>query len=516
MQIYSVSDVFNESDLPVLTFVRPNEFSDMIGSLVTEGKHITLSGPSGSGKTTLAKKALIEANFGPGNTHWISGRDHTNALSTADLFSKAFGCVADDDEILSLLQAAGIVILDDFHHLKEALRRDIGYKLKRWNEQGIRFFIIGIASSNKRMLDVDSELGIRNDVYEIKRQSDTFVSKIIELGEKHLNIAISTESKLAYIAAASGIPSAIQVICRVACIRSDILSTHPEKDTPKHIALGMELIKDGVLRIYKGKYHNRLVGLCKGKQQARSVHNTYFDIIKCISIIGKSEIQFQELQQRIVQPIEDQKERAKKNTSFNNCLKYLPDVIEERGLDDAIYLNKDAESITIEDPSFGLYLSLANIDEIGQSIRLRRSGYPWDVAVSFAGEDRKTVEILKNILNEAGYTVFYDFDVQHQLWGTDLRVKLADVYANDAQYMVIFLSNHYPEKDWTNFEFEIGKEAKTKRTATYLLPVIIDNVSMVGMSQNVGHIDLRRCSVEQLANSLIEKIEQGTTNQRNI
>lgn len=511
MHIYNVSDVFNESDLPVLTFVRPGEFSDMVGSLVTEGKHITLSGPSGSGKTTLAKKALQEAKYGPGNTHWVSGRDHTSATTIPDLFSKSFGCSTDDEEILALLQAAGIVILDDFHHLKEPLREAIGYQLKRWNEQGIRFFIIGIASSNKRMLDIDSELGIRNDVYEIKRQTDTFVGRIIELGEQHLNIKISKESKAAYITAASGIPSAIQVICRVACIRSDILSTHPDENSPKDINLGMDEIKDGVLRIYKGKYHNRLVGLCKGKQQARSVHNTYFDIIKYISIIGKSEIHFQELQQRIVQPIEDPKERAKKNTSFNNCLKYLPDVIEERGLDDAIYLNKDAESITIEDPSFGLYLSLANIDEIGQSIRLRRSGYPWDVAVSFAGEDRTIVEQLKAILNEAGYTVFYDFDVQHQLWGTDLRVKLADVYANDAQYMVIFLSSHYPEKDWTNFEFEIGKEARAKRTATYLLPVIIDDVSVVGLSQNVGHIDLRRCSVEQLASSLIEKIEQGTS-----
>lgn len=507
MPTYSVSDVFNESDLPVLTFVKPREFADMVGSLVTEGKHITLSGPSGCGKTTLAKKALEEAQFGPGKTLWISGRDHTAAMSVAELFSKALSCSPSEDEVIDLLAAAGIVILDDFHHLREELRKDIGYKLKRWNELGLRFFVIGIASSNKKMLDIDPELGIRNDVYEIKRQTDEFVEKIVSLGEKHLNIKFSSEVKANYVQAASGIPSAIQVICRVACIRSNILKTHPG-GTPMDIELGMEAVKDGVLRIYRGKYHNRLVGLCKGKQQARSVHNTYFDIIKFISLIGKSEVQFQEIQQRLLAELDDPKERAKKTTSFHNCLKYLPSVIEERGLDDAIYLNKDAESITIEDPSFGLYLSLANLDEIGQSIRLRRSGYPWDVAVSFAGEDREIVERLKNILNESGYTVFYDFDVQHQLWGIDLRTKLADVYANDAQYMLVFLSNHYPEKDWTNFEFEIGKSARSKRTETYLLPVLIDDVAVVGLSSNVGHIDLRRCSVEQLASSLIEKIEQ--------
>lgn len=131
------------------------------------------------------------------------------------------------------------------------------------------------------------------------------------------------------------------------------------------------------------------------------------------------------------------------------------------------------------------------------------------MAVSFAGEDRAVVEELKDILNDAGYTVFYDFDVQHQLWGADLRTKLADVYANDAQYMLVFLSKHYPEKDWTNFEFEIGKEAKGKRTDIYLLPVLIDDVHVVGLSQNVGHIDLRRRSVGDLATALIEKIENG-------
>lgn len=75
--------------------------------------------------------------------------------------------------------------------------------------------------------------------------------------------------------------------------------------------------------------------------------------------------------------------------------------------------------------------------------------------------------------------------------------------------MVIFLSKHYPEKDWTNFELEIGKDAKRKRTDTYLLPVLMDDVVIVGLSSNVGHIDLRRCTVSDVANTLIRKIENS-------
>src|SRR6516164_6173224 len=131
----------------------------------------------------------------------------------------------------------------------------------------------------------------------------------------------------------------------------------------------------------------------------------------------------------------------------------LSDVIEQRGLGDAIYYDRKGEVISIEDPSFRLYLTLADISEIERSVRVRKTRFPWDVAVSFAGEDREVVERFRELLNNAGYAIFYDFDEQHKLWGENLRRKLGEVYAHDAQYMVVFLSKNYPEKDWASFEF---------------------------------------------------------------
>lgn len=227
MQSYSISDVFNESEIPVLTFVEPREFSDIVGSILTTGKHITLSGPSGCGKTTLVRKALDESGRGPGDTHWISGRDYASYETLESIFAKEFSCADSTEEITEYLEVAGIVVLDDFHHLKECVRQDLGYRLKRWHEIGIRLFIIGIASSSKKMLDIDSELGIRNDVYEMKKQDEDFCAEVVSLGENHLNIEFTEHSKQQFIAASNGIPSAIQVICRVACIRNKILKTAP-------------------------------------------------------------------------------------------------------------------------------------------------------------------------------------------------------------------------------------------------------------------------------------------------
>jgi hypothetical protein len=503
--VYALSDVFNEAKVPSLTFVPPKDFDDLVGSLRTPGKHVTLSGPSGCGKTTLAEKAIGKANIPVGGHLWISGRDYSTANSLLEFLSLALHCAQTISETTEFLTIAGLLIIDDFHHLQQPVREGIAARMKRWGEHGIRIFIIGISGINKPLLDTDPELGIRNDPYEMGIQNDDFISKVMAHGEQALNFRFDIQTRERFIKASLGVPSAIQLICRVACIRAGLNETAKQL---VELCVSMEDIKDAVLRSYKAKFQNRLIGLAKGKQQAKSVHNTYFEIVKQICMLERSEIPTAELHTRIVKPVADSAERNRKNTSFYNCLNNLSEVIEQRGIGDAIYYNRKGTVISIEDPSFRLYLTLVDLEELERSVRVRKTRFPWDVAVSFAGEDRLIVEQFRAILNTHGYTVFYDFDEQHKLWGENLRRKLGDVYAYDAQYMVIFLSKHYPEKDWSAFEFEIGKAAKAKRVGTYLLPIIVDDVAVVGLSSDVAHVDLRHVAIEEAANLLIRKIEE--------
>jgi hypothetical protein len=448
MTIYQLSDVFNEARVPVLTFVPPKEFNDLVGSLRTEGKHIVLSGPSGSGKTTLAEKALDKAKMGAGRYTWISGKDYMTQCTIIEFISSAFGCEPTEADTITYLKIAGVLVVDDFHHLLETLRSEIVDSMKRWSEIGIRLMIIGIAGVNKPLLDADPELAIRNDPYEIRHQDGAFIEEVLRRGEQALNFSFDPDTRAQFVRASLGIPSAIQLIARVACTRAEIFET---ADTPRILKMSMLEIKDAVLRTYRAKYQNRLIGMAKGKQQARSVHNTYFEIVKQICTLEQSEIPTAELYRRIVQIETDPAERSKKSTSFYNCINNLSDVIEQRGLGDAIYYDRKSQVISIEDPSFRIYLTITDISEIERSVRVRKSRYHWDVALSFAGEDRVIVEQFRGLLNNAGYVVYYDFDEQHKLWGENLRRKLREVYANDAQYMVVFLSKSYPEKDWTIF-----------------------------------------------------------------
>lgn len=495
--------VFNEAAFPEVTFVEPKEYAYIKASFKTPGKHITLAGASGTGKTTIARKLLRDLAIPDADVLWINGRQYADVDSGLLLLAQELGTAPSFNDVTDLLSLVTFVVIDDFHFIKKGARLEITSKLKLWHEKNVRFIIIRIASSAEELYGVDPELGIRNDPYELKTQSEDFCRTLLARGSSALNISFSDSLTSEIVRASNGVPSIVHVIARVCCIDAKIEET---KGTTVIIDTTLMKIRDAVLRIFHGKYRDKVVGLAKGKQQAKSVHNTYFEIVAFIANSPASEIPVESLYRSIVGSISDPKERGKKATSFYNCLNNLSDVIEQKGLSDMLFYKKGGNYISIEDPSLRFYLNLLDINDVKSRIQLRSSQYPYDVAVSFAGDVRATVEEFVRALKDRGLSVFYDFDQQAQLWGKDLRVKLSEVYANEALYMVVFLSKAYPERDWTDFELSIGKAAAEKRTNEYLLPLRLDDVDVVGIHSTIGYIDLNQAGVERTAEILAEKV----------
>lgn len=76
----------------------------------------------------------------------------------------------------------------------------------------------------------------------------------------------------------------------------------------------------------------------------------------------------------------------------------------------------------------------------------------YDVALSFAGENRQYVEEVASILRSMGFRIFYDKYEVVDLWGKDLYVYLSEIYCKRARYTVMFISKDYAKKLWTNHE----------------------------------------------------------------
>lgn len=504
MTIYQLEQVFNEAAYPEVTFVPPTNYPHIRSSFKTPGKHITISGASGTGKTTLVTHTFRDLGVAVADVLWVNGRQYATVDSGISVLARVLGAPEDFVVVTELLRLVKFTVIDDFHHLSTGARLEIAKLLKLWHEKGVRFVVIGIASSAADLYGTDPELGIRNDPFEIRAQDAEFTRRLIKLGEDALNIEFSDGLQQQIIAASNCVPSVIQVICKTCCIEAGVEST--VSGERKHVDNDLKNLRESVLRVFHAKYMGKVVGLAQGKRRARAVHNTYFDIVASIARDGRSEIPTASLYQDIVGIVPDREERKRKATSFYNCLNNLDEVISEQGLEDTIHFTK-GKAVSIEDPTFRFYMNLLDIDEIRRRVAIRTSQYPYDVAVSFAGDIRSKVEEFVRALQDRGLSVFYDFDQQAMLWGQDLRVLLSQVYSSEALYMVVFLSESYPERDWTEFEVSIGKVAAKKHTQEYLLPVLVDDVKVVGVADTIGHVDFRKVDVERAADMLAEKVQ---------
>ena len=67
----------------------------------------------------------------------------------------------------------------------------------------------------------------------------------------------------------------------------------------------------------------------------------------------------------------------------------------------------------------------------------------YDIALSFAGEDRDYVEEVAQKLKTIGVRVFYDRFEEANLWGKNLYEYLSNIYQNKALFTVMFISKHY-------------------------------------------------------------------------
>ena len=137
---------------------------------------------------------------------------------------------------------------------------------------------------------------------------------------------------------------------------------------------------------------------------------------------------------------------------------------------------------------------------------MSESIYEFDIALSFAGEDRQTAENLANGLREFGVRVFYDRHEQATLWGKDLYQHLQTVYRDKAKYCLIFVSHHYAKKVWTKHELRQAQARAIAEEREYILPLRLDDTELPGLNSTVGYIDLRTNELTDVQDYLLRKL----------
>jgi hypothetical protein len=128
----------------------------------------------------------------------------------------------------------------------------------------------------------------------------------------------------------------------------------------------------------------------------------------------------------------------------------------------------------------------------------------YEVALSFAGEDRVYAESLANALDRRGIKTFFDSYEKAKLWGKNLYTHLADIYQNRAIYCVMLLSRNFAASLWTRHERESAQAGAFLKQEEYILPIRLDDCDIPGLLVTTAYI--RWSDAETIADLIMAKL----------
>jgi len=135
-----------------------------------------------------------------------------------------------------------------------------------------------------------------------------------------------------------------------------------------------------------------------------------------------------------------------------------------------------------------------------------KTRYDYDIAISFASEDRQLAEGVASGLKKAKARVFYDKDEQAHLLGKNLYDCLYDIYCNRSRYCIVISSISYTKKMWTTHERQAAQERTlAERGNEYIIPVRVDDTHLPGLSKSIAYINATD-GVEKIVKLIIQKL----------
>ena len=130
----------------------------------------------------------------------------------------------------------------------------------------------------------------------------------------------------------------------------------------------------------------------------------------------------------------------------------------------------------------------------------------YQVALSFAGEQRDYVEEVARHLQNLKIAIFYDEFAIVNLWGKSGAIAFEQVFAKDAAYVVMFISQNYVEKSWPIFERKAALSRMILEQREYILPVRFDETPVPGLPQDTIYLSAGDYSPAELSALIAEKL----------
>jgi hypothetical protein len=427
---YGLEQVFKIGGVPDVTFIRPSRWSTLLINLRTPGRGLVVEGPSGIGKTTAIKRALGDLGRAE-DAQMLSGRR------------------PQDVELIELLLTTedfGLVVIDDFHVLDDSLRNQIADLLKALADEEAersKLVIIGINRAGDTLIRHAPDVANRLEILRFEVEPAEKVSEMIRLGEVALNIELQAREQV--IEAADGSFYIAQLLSHELCADAGVLETQEIKQT---VETPFSRVKRLVLTRQQQRFENTITKFARGNKFRPGGRAPYVQILRWLQSSPTWTIDLPE------EMALHRSARASVNVVLKNG--YLATLVGDPEISKILHLDPLTKVLSVEDPQVVFYLKNLDVDAFAKKAGFRKINHvtEYDVALSFAGEDRVFARSLNDYLEDADLSVFFDETEAARILGEDLEAFFGPIYESEADYVVAVLGPKYGVKRWTRFESE--------------------------------------------------------------
>ena len=130
----------------------------------------------------------------------------------------------------------------------------------------------------------------------------------------------------------------------------------------------------------------------------------------------------------------------------------------------------------------------------------------YQVALSFASEQRRYVLEVARHLQARSIAVFYDGFEKVQLWGRSGTEAFHEAFARQAAYVVMCVSKAYVEKAWPRHERRSALSRMIEDKREYVLPVRFDDTQVPGLPEDVIYLYANQFTPAELSVMVAEKL----------
>lgn len=134
----------------------------------------------------------------------------------------------------------------------------------------------------------------------------------------------------------------------------------------------------------------------------------------------------------------------------------------------------------------------------------------YEVALSFAGEQRDYVRKVAEVLKDNNVDCYFDEFDEIELWGKYMPDRFQEVMGDKSKYAVIFISEEYKNKFYTNLERMTLLTSDLFREGR-LLPAKFDDTKLPGLPDGINYVTLKDLSPEEFAKKIMRKIGTKTS-----